>query len=146
MKKITLYHGTSESSAQNILKDGINFNLGSGELGKGFYLGTSIAYASCMAWHAAQKNNDSKFHVLSVTIKVDDLKKWNVLSFNNWGAERKWNELIKTNQTKTYLFNKDVVISPVQDGLNMGCWQFKFEKDVNPKLKIKTFRSYEQRK
>lgn len=144
MGKITLYHGTSETNAEKILTNGINFNVGSGELGRGFYLGTSLAYASCMAWHSAKSANDPKFRVLSVTIDVDDLKTWNVLSLNNWGAERIWNQLITTNQTASHLFGKDVVISPVQDGLNMGCWQFKFEKDVNPKLKVEESIRYER--
>lgn len=144
MGKITLYHGTSETNAEKILTNGINFNVGSGELGRGFYLGTSLAYASCMAWHSANSSKESNFSVLSATIDVDDLKKWDVLSIGRRKAQKKWKELINNQQTKTYLFNKDVVISAVQDGLNMGCWQFKFEKEVKPKLKIKEFRKYDR--
>lgn len=135
--KIKLYHGTCGKAASSILKTEIDFTRGGGELGQGFYMSTSLAYASCMAWHKMKYERDSQFVVLSAAIDVDDIKNWSVKSFSSSTVQKYWREFRRTNKTKIHQFGVDLVVSPIQDGMNMGSWQFKFESPTNPVLSLK---------
>lgn len=142
--KIKLYHGTCGKAASSILSTGIDFTKGGGELGQGFYMSTFLAYASCMAWHKMNSNSsgqNDKFFVLSAEIDVDDMKNWSVKSFSSSTVQKHWREFRRTNKTKTHQFGVDLVVSPIQDGMNMGAWQFKFERPTNPVLSLKKRKS-----
>ena len=147
--KIKLCHGTCREAASSIYKNGIKFNVGSGELGQGFYMSTSLAYASCMAWHKMNSNSNGqndKFFVLSAEIDVDDMKQWHVKSLSDKQAASMWKKLRESNETDKKAFDCDIVVSPIQDGLNMGSWQFVFpdnEGGNRTNLSIAVERMYE---
>lgn len=119
------YHGTDSASALKIVgpPPGVDINIGKGELGKGFYTGSSIALAAI--WAQLRYNNDA------VVIKFDipeprfvQLKgyvvKTQVEVFDGWTS------LKATSETTTFSFGYDYIVAPFATIQETG-HQYKFE-------------------
>lgn len=119
------YHGTSLTNANKIVgsPNNVDVTLGRGELGQGFYTGTSIALAAIWAQSRHKKNSA----VIKFEIRESDfiqlnghlIKKRNIL-------KRIWNDLIDRGTTFTHKFGYDYVVSPFATVQEIGS-QLKFE-------------------
>jgi len=102
------YHGTSKEKASSVIKS-IDLSLGRGELGKGFYTGTSIAMATIWARRKFRSNpavvefeiDKSKFVLLEGYVIGSREKVWTV-----------WKGLMGNCTTTSHTFGKDYVIAP----------------------------------
>jgi len=119
------YHGTSLANAKKIVgsPNQVDVTIGRGELGQGFYTGTSIALAAIWA-HAKYKEKKAviKFEISEsdfIQLNGHFIKKRNIL-------KRIWNDLIDKGTTLTHKFGYDYVISPFATIEEIGS-QLKFE-------------------
>jgi hypothetical protein len=119
-----VFHGTNISSATNIVGPPVNVNvaLGGGELGRGFYLGESIALAA--AW------SKGKYGRVSAVIKfeIDDsayIKLNTKVLSRRQLVFRLFQSLMRRRLTNAHLFNVDVVCAPFAT-MDLS-YQYKFE-------------------
>lgn len=115
------YHGTSKEKSFSVIK-GIDLSLGRGELGKGFYTGTSIAMAKIWA--------KQRFGSNGVVIEFEiDKSKFVLLEGHVIGSRKGvlifWNKLKENKTTTSHTFGKDYVIAPF--ATNDVGHQIKFE-------------------
>src|SRR5262245_40539412 len=100
MSNIT-YHGTSKHSAQQILGPplDIKVNVGTGELGQGFYTGSSIALAAMWAYNRYQ----TRGVVIKLEIPESDFVKLRGKLIKRKKEVRLlWNRIMKIKNTFTY--------------------------------------------
>ncbi len=103
-----IYHGTSKEKAPDIVKS-VDLNLGRGELGRGFYTGTSIAMAKVWATHRFPKSYAVvKFEISEQKFLLLD----GHLIRTKTRVKKIWDDLREKNITDTYLFGKDYVMAP----------------------------------
>lgn len=119
------YHGTHKEQASKIVgpPSSVNVNIGKGELGKGFYTGSSIALASI--WAQLRYGNEGvviefdipkprfvqlRAHVIKTQIEV--INTWKTLKDNG--------------ETRTFTFGHDYIIAPLATIEDTG-YQYKFE-------------------
>ena len=119
------YHGTNKTSAEIIIgpPPGVDVNVGKGELGKGFYTGSSIAIAAIWA--------QNRFREEGVVIKFDipeerfvrlkgKIVKTQIEVVDNW-------DKLKTNgEVRSFEFGHDYIIAPFATIEHIGN-QYKFE-------------------
>ena len=55
MNKLLLYHGTNPDSAQELFNCKVKVEIGGGEFGRGFYMGTSKRLAKRRAFHKTEQ-------------------------------------------------------------------------------------------
>lgn len=119
------YHGTKNESANQIVGPPINIQVsrGRGELGAGFYTGSSIALASI--W--ARTKHGSNGAVIEIDIPKPAFVQLNgrVIKTTD-DVVSKWNELRNDKTTTTFLFKTDYIIAPFALLENTG-HQLKFE-------------------
>lgn len=119
------YHGTSKSDSLKIAgpPTNVDISLGKGELGKGFYTGSSIALAAIWAYSRFQDQGEviefdipkSEFVKLrGKTIK----KKSSLISL--------WSKLKNSKKDKSYIAGYDYIIAPFATIEETG-FQLKFE-------------------
>ena len=119
------YHGTNKASANIIMEPppGVNVGIGKGELGKGFYTGSSIALAAI--WAQLRYGNDG------VVIEFDIPKPRFVqlkgcLVKSQAEVADMWGTLKTSNGTTTFLFGYDYIIAPFAT-IELTGHQYKFE-------------------
>ncbi len=119
------FHGTDAASALKIVgpPPSVDVNMGKGELGKGFYTGSSIALAAI--W--AQLRYGQNAVVIEFEIpkpRFVQLKGYTVKTqvevFDGWTA------LKSTSETTTFSFGYDYIIAPFATIEEIG-HQYKFE-------------------
>lgn len=119
------FHGTSLTNARKIVgsPNKIDVSLGRGELGQGFYTGTSIALAAIWA-QIKYKNNGA---VIKFEIDESEFVKLNghVIKKRR-GLKKLWNTLKNQKKTLTYKFGFDYIISPFATIVETGS-QLKYE-------------------
>lgn len=119
------FHGTSVAYAKIIVgpPSNVNVNIGKGELGKGFYTGSSIALAAIWA--------QTRFADDAVVVKFDIPEprfvqlKGKVFK-TKADVASKWNELKTSKETDSYISDHDYIIAPFVSMDDMG-HQLKFE-------------------
>ncbi len=119
------FHGTSISNANKIVgsPNKVDVSLGRGELGQGFYTGTSIALAAI--W--AQSRHRSNSAVIKFELSESDFVKLSGHVIKKRKCLKKiWNDLIKQKKTLTHKFGFDYIISPFATVEETGS-QLKFE-------------------
>lgn len=115
------YHGTSREKSLSVI-NGIDLSMGRGELGKGFYTGTSIAMAKIWA--------ERKFGSNAAIVEFEiDKSKFILLEGHVIGLRERllifWNKLKDKKITTSHTFGKDYVIAPF--ATNDVGHQIKFE-------------------
>ena len=121
------YHGTDGKSAQSILQSGANIDYGSGELGKGFYIGSSIWRAFSWAWHKAKEKKSSDYGVIEYHVNEEDFLQLKVLCKNRQSVESTFAYLRQTNQEKSKVFGNDAIWGPLVGKNIKDTYQIKFE-------------------
>ncbi|MEO1485402.1 MAG: hypothetical protein AAFU57_06630 [Bacteroidota bacterium] len=119
------YHGTSLTNATKIVgsPNNVDVTLGKGELGQGFYTGTSIALAAI--W--AQSRHEGNSAVIKFEISESDFIQLNGHLIKKRNKLKKiWNDLIERGTTVTHKFGYDYVVSPFATVQETGS-QLKFE-------------------
>ena len=120
------YHGTTLHSAKIIVKGGVDTNIGGGELGRGFYVGSRAYVAFARAWHTAYKKDNTP-QVVEFTIpKIQTL----TLNYTEWNRKKalyKWRIMMKKGENRTKIFGYDIIKAPLLGGGYWGCMQLKFE-------------------
>lgn len=119
------YHGTDKESARIIIGPpaGLDIKLGKGELGKGFYTGSSLALAAIWAQNRYQEKG--------VVIEFD-IPKNNFVQLKGFmvkkqdGVIANWTLLSANKETTTYEFGYDYIIAPFATIEHIG-HQYKFE-------------------
>jgi hypothetical protein len=132
------YHGTNRKNAENIVgpPSKVDINVGKGELGKGFYTGSSIALAAI--WARLRYPNDG------VVIKFE-IPEPNFVQLRGFVIKTKedvistWNRLKENGETTSFTFNHDYIISPLatidESGYQLKFESQKAEKELNSSLK-----------
>lgn len=119
------YHGTNEDNAAIIIgpPPGLDITVGKGELGKGFYTGSSIALAAI--W--AQNRYKEKGVVIEFDIPKDKFVQLKGLVVKTtMEVVDNWNTLKAGKETTTYEFGYDYIIAPFATIEHTGN-QYKFE-------------------
>lgn len=100
------YHGTTKNAIDAILKNGIDISKGCGELGKGFYVGSSLWRAYSWAWHKSQKNGIAKdYGVIEFQLDEVQLNKLNILCKNTRSTISTYNGLKQCDTTQYWISN-----------------------------------------
>lgn len=118
------FHGTSIDYANVILGPPLSIDVtkGGGELGRGFYLGESVALAS--SWSKGKYN--SKGVVIKFEINDSSFVKLTIKVINRWVyVYYLWKSLIIRNKSRHHLFNFDVICAPFAT-IDFS-YQYKFE-------------------
>ena len=131
MFKTKSYHGTSPEIVSNILKHGISVSIGGGELGQGFYTGEHLHEAK--AW-AYQKSKSKQNNVIEFEHNDEDILSLDIIELNHGAANLKRSNIKKTNQTRVYLFNVDLVWSPIVGTDRVSGMQYKWESSISESL------------
>jgi len=121
-KKISTYHGTADQYADALVEGKVNTSLGGGELGKGFYLGTTLHVAK--AWAVQMHGCESV-----VKFQYEDDKFWSfdIKSLTDIEAHEYRSTIRSQGLTRTYLFSTDVVWGPIVGGPKVYSDQHKWE-------------------
>lgn len=128
---LTYYHGTDEKSANSILQNGADINRGGGELGMGFYIGSSLWRAYSWAWQRSQEksNANSKIGFSVIEYKLDESKlhDLDILCLNRMSAEKRFSYLKTNNCENQCASGHDAIWGPLVGGNIRGVYQIKFE-------------------
>lgn len=103
-----LYHGTNEQALTQLEAGGIDVTRGGGELGMGFYCGDLLYRAK--AW-AIQRHKSKK--VLVIEVDDDDFLSLDLEFLVKSNAILIRDSIKSSHTTRTYVFQKDAVWSPV---------------------------------
>lgn len=118
------FHGTDKDSAKNIVgpPSKIDVTKGSGELGRGFYLGENISLAASLSkgkfgnnWAVVKFNIDDSAYV-QLNIRTISRRQY---------VFHLWHNLIRKSRTFLHLFHTDVVCAPFAT-IDFS-YQYKFE-------------------
>lgn len=119
------YHGTNKKAADKIVgpPSELDISLGKGELGQGFYTGSSIAVAA--VW--AQLRHRTEAVVIEFDIPKQKFVqlKGTVIKTQSEVIEN-WHSLKSSGEANTHLFGFDYIIAPFSTIEHTGN-QFKFE-------------------
>ncbi len=119
------FHGTNKENAAKIVgpPSSVDVNIGKGELGKGFYTGSSIALAAI--W--AQLRYDSEAVVVEFDIPKERFVQLKGLSIKTQiEVKNTWETLKQNNETTSFTFGHDYIVAPLATIEELG-YQFKFE-------------------
>ena len=122
--KFKSYHGSSPEIVQDLLNDTISVELGGGELGQGFYTGEQLYQAKAWAKH---RFNKTQKNVLELEHSDDDVFLLNIKEMNTNQANLKRSHIKKKGETRTYIFNVDMVWSPIVGTDRISSEQYKWE-------------------
>jgi hypothetical protein len=105
-----VFHGTQISSAKIIIgpPQNIDVSKGRGELGRGFYAGSEPYMAA--SW--ARGRYQEKAVVLRISLSEDYLTLSVEIVRRARYLRTHWELLIRSNQTRSFMYGKDVVIAP----------------------------------
>jgi hypothetical protein len=105
------YHGTNRISAAEIIgpPTNIDVTMGGGELGRGFYVGESVALAAAFS--------RGKYNLNGVVLKFDiddhSFVQLNIRTLNRREqVYQHWRHMLRRRQTNQFLYNVDVVTAP----------------------------------
>ena len=124
---LTYYHGTNGIYAQSIVSHGANVSKGGGELGQGFYVGSSLWRAFSWAWQKANKNGHSTYGVIEYQIDEAGLHNLNLLCKNRSSAENTYIRLKQNNTVNTWNSRHDAIWAPIVGRGIKDTYQIKFE-------------------
>lgn len=115
------YHGTALFVAKSLASNpaAVDVTRGGGELGRGFYVGDSVALAA--AWAQGRFSAPA---VLQVGVPDNEYVRLSILTLKQHQVYAKWQELKKSGHTKVFTFGYDVVYAPFA---TYPAWQHKFE-------------------
>jgi len=119
------YHGTNKLGAEKIVgpPPKLDINIGKGELGKGFYTGSSIALAAI--WAQLRYGNEATVIEFSIpNSRFVQLKGY--LIKTQMEVLFKWKELKSSNETRVFSFGHDYIVAPLAKVEQTG-FQYKFE-------------------
>lgn len=122
---IDCYHGTSQQAAAALVNGAIDVSLGGGELGRGFYMGEYLWVAK--AWAANRHGSASA--VLKVNVEDDAFYRLDPLLLSRIDALQQSNMIKHQGETRSFLFGRNVVWSPIVGSTRVDADQFKFESD-----------------
>lgn len=121
-KSITTFHGSSDDYVETLVNGHVDISLGGGELGQGFYLGTTLHVAK--AW--AKQMHDCEA-VVEFQINDDDFWNFDIKCLNRLEAIEHRQIIKDQKKTRTYQFYKDIIWSPIVGGPNVYSDQHKWE-------------------
>lgn len=119
------YHGTNKENATKIVgpPSSVDVNVGKGELGKGFYTGSSIALAAI--W--AQIRYDAEAVVIEFDIPKPRFVQLKGISVKTQKEVVDiWKELKENSETTRHVFGHDYIVAPFATIEKSG-YQYKFE-------------------
>ncbi|WP_143756239.1 hypothetical protein [Chryseobacterium sp. VAUSW3] len=123
------FHGTNKQNAKKIVgpPSELDIEIGKGELGKGFYTGSSVALAAIWAQNRFSNNGAViQFNIPAidfVKLRGHLIKTRNDVIYN-------WKSLKDTNQTSEHTFGFDYILAPFASIEESG-HQFKFESKLS---------------
>lgn len=120
---IDCYHGTSDTTANDLVAGKIDIKVGGGELGMGFYTGDFLWVAK--SWAANRHGLNGA--VLHVEVNYKDFFDLEPLLLSRLDALKQRDEIRKTRTTRTHTFNGNVVWSPIVGTTRIDADQYKFE-------------------
>ena len=120
------YHGTDEMSL-SLIEQEAKIDCGRGELGRGFYVGSSLWRAFSWAWHKANKKGTKSYGVISYEINENKFCNLSILCLNRQSTERKYAWLKKLNLSKRWYSNHDAIWAPLVGGGIKDVYQIKFQ-------------------
>jgi len=118
-----LYHGTNNYFATEIRDGRMDVKLGGGELGRGFYIGDLPHEAFNWAWHQFKREKA----VVKLEFDDDEILNQRPLCLNYREACSHRNIIRENNQTRNFLFNENIVWTPVVGKNIPNFSQLKFE-------------------
>jgi len=118
------YHGTSTLIATTLASGGVNVTLGGGELGRGFYTGEYLHKAKAWAFH---RYRDKQYNVVQFSHSDNDIVNLTIKLLDYGAATLKRSQIRQANQTRTFLFNVDMVWSPIVGSKHASEDQYKWE-------------------
>jgi len=119
------YHGTNKENASKIVgpPSSVDVSVGKGELGKGFYTGSSIALAAI--W--AQLRYDTEAVVIEFDIPKQRFVQLKGISIKTQAeVADTWKKLKDNRETTTHEFGHDYIVAPFATIEESG-HQYKFE-------------------
>lgn len=127
---LAYYHGTTKDAIDVILKNGIDISKGRGELGRGFYIGSSLWRAYSWAWHKSQKNGNAKgYGVIEFQLDEVQLNRLDILCKNTQSTRNTYVFLKRKNLTQCWTSNHDAIWAPIVGGNITNVFQIKFESE-----------------
>ena len=131
---LTYYHGTDETSAQSIIKNGADITKGGGELGNGFYIGSSLWRAYSWAWQRAQQktsaNSKVGYSVIEYNLDESDFLKLDILCLNRNSTMERFVDLKKNNLLCQWQSDHDAIWAPLVGCNIQDAYQIKFESQI----------------
>ena len=107
-----LYHGTDDTSARNIQRNGVDLRAGRKDVdfGQGFYLTNNYGTARRHAWDTAFRNKSNAAYVLK--FELDTIN----LSIKKFSDNHKWaDEIFNQRHYRIDNIVEDMVIGPIAD-------------------------------
>jgi len=118
------YHGTSSAIAARLVPGRIDVSLGGGELGRGFYSGQFLHEAKTWAFH---KFRGTRGNVLQLDTPDDSVEILNLDILDTRTASLRRSAIRRTSQTRTFLFNRDLIWAPIVGSERVAGDQYKWE-------------------
>lgn len=124
-----LFHGTSKKSKLKILgpPPSVDVSIGGGELGKGFYLGESLALA--VIWAKGRFPNPT---VLEFNIANSSFAQLAFKKLNHREVLNDWHQLKRLNIHREHIYKYDIIFGPF--ATNPFAVQYKFESIIAQNL------------
>lgn len=123
MSNFEYFHGTSKTTANEIVSGKIAVSLGGGELGQGFYTGEYLWVAK--AWAHNRHKNDSA--VVKIEVEENTFFSLDPLLLSRLDALTHSKDIKAKGTTRTHTFNRHVVWSPIVGTTRVDADQYKFE-------------------
>jgi hypothetical protein len=120
---IECYHGTLDTTVNDLVAGKIDITLGGGELGMGFYTGEYLWVAK--SW--AANRHGLAGAVVCVELDDDDFFTLEPLLLSRVDALKHRDEIKLSGATRTYTFSGNVVWSPIVGSTRVDAEQYKFE-------------------
>lgn len=121
------YHGTDANSINAIIKNGVDITRGSGELGQGFYVGSSLWRAFSWAWRKSQDSRQDNYGVIRYEILEKDFLNCDLLCKNRLSATATYENLKKKSKTRSWTSGHDAIWTPIVGKNIQNVYQIKFE-------------------
>lgn len=118
------YHGSDINSIKLIRTKGADVSLGCGELGRGFYVGSSLWRAFSWAWI---KSKRQKCGVIEYQIDEATFLTLVLLCKNRDSTHVTYNNLKSSGNEKTWVSNHDAIWAPIVGKNVQDAYQIKFE-------------------
>lgn len=127
---INCYHGTIDSTAQHLANGAIDVTKGGGELGMGFYTGEYLWIAK--SWAANRHGVNGA--VVMIEVQDTDFFGLAPLLLTRTDALAHRNKIKRNAATRVYVFNENVVWSPIVGTTRIDAEQYKFESLISEAL------------